>query len=99
MSVLSIFFSSNELGCMRTLFLPPGYSANPTPVRAPARGYVLGRYMALSKSPIHPPIRTTRADALTGVGLALDPKGEKSVRLRPRLFALKQILETLITLD
>ena len=31
------FFNSNELGCIRTLFFPSGFSANPTPARVPAR--------------------------------------------------------------
>ena len=41
----------------------------------------------------------TRAGALAGVGLALDPEGKKSVLIQPSSFELKKILKTLITVD
>ena len=41
----------------------------------------------------------TRAGALAGVGLALDPEGKKSVLIQPSSFDLKKILKTLITVD
>ena len=41
----------------------------------------------------------TRAGALAGVGLALDPEGKKSVLIQPSSFELKKILQTLITVD
>ena len=43
--------------------------------------------------------KTTRAGALAGVDLSLDPEGTKRLLMWLSLFALKQILKTLISVD